>query len=399
MSDTDHHLRTAEDYRKAIASLEASTLAIELQISIFRQLLDTINTRKQHRSTLTTQNKYQTISTQISSQHTALAQDLTSTSANVKKAISSNLITVDDTLSRDDYTFEQIAQSLSAAEVTGAAVDNEEDNDATQTRTEQLLDALIKTESEIIRTRLERVYLEVLQSATSASNTNGNGNYDDEHDSENLRYIDPTKTEILKSDLRTLYAEIDDVTTMFVAHEHGDLLSRLDEDVERTRRALGARQCEWAVGWIREMTERLRMIEDGMMNVQGQRVAVRRLSGYLDQLSSPSGLGGGASRTDTGPTRKEVDGPALIGLRGYLGIDATGESQGDRIEEIFMDVTRSVEDVLDVQNEQAAMLRRIHSENDGEKGEQGLARGYGPMLDSLDEEIARVKEGIEGLSS
>lgn len=402
MSDTDHHLRTAEDYRKAIAALEASTLAIESQISISRQLLETISTFRQQRSKSTTQNKHQTISTQISSQHTALAQDLTTTSANLKRAISSTLTTVDDTLSRDDYTFEQIAQSLSAS---GAGSDNntidDDDNDssddASRTRTEQLLNALIRTESEVIRTRLERVYLEVLHSTTTPT-TNRDANYDDDHDSDSPRYIDPTKTEILKSDLRTLYAEIDDVTALFVAHEHGDVLSRLDEDVARTRQVLSARQSEWTVERIREMTGRLRVIEDGLRNVQGQRVVVRRLSSYLDELSSLSVMGStgsGGSRIDTGPARKEMDGPALVGLRGYLGVGATGESRGDRIDEIFMDVTRSVEGVLNVRDEQAEMLRGTHGEKGGNQGEEGLARGYGPMLDSLDEEIARVKEGIE----
>lgn len=404
MDNTNHQLRTAEDYRKAIASLEASTRAIESQISLSQQLLDTITAPKQHRSRPTTQNKHQSISTQISSQHTALAQDLTATTANLKKVISSTLITVDDTLSRDDYTFEQIAQSLSAAEVSGKGLDDDfgddDDNeyandDTTQTRTEKLLDALIRTESEVIRTRLERVYLEIL----NFSNSNTNDNYDDEHDSDNPRYLDPTKTEILKSDLRTLYAEIEDVTALFVAHEHGDTLSQLDKDVARTRRVLSARQCEWAVERIREMTERLRLIEDGLRNVQGQRVVVRRLSRYFDELSSSGGIGSGAgSRIDAGSTRKETDGPALIGLRGYLGVSNTGEPRGDRIAEIFVDVTRSVENVLDIQDEQAGMLRAADMEKGEKQGEEGLARGYGPMLNSLDEDIARVKEGIEALS-
>lgn len=100
---------------------------------------------------------------------------------------------------------------------------------------------------------------------------------------------------------------------------------------------------------------------------------------------------------DMGATRRGVDGAALVGLRGYLGVSGGGGLRQNRAEDVFGDLERSVEAVLHIQEQQAGMLRGKNMERPQKQEEEDLARGYGPMLDGLDEEIAKVKENIEAV--
>lgn len=405
-SQSLHHnlqLQTPEDYRKAIATLEASTHAIEPQIAMTQECLDVL-AQRQLKARPTTTNRHQAILAQILSQHKALTEYLNATSSDLQKAISAILMNIEDTLSRDDYTFDHIAQSTSAVGVDGQTVTSDGgfergEDDITSNKTQRLIDALHRTEAEVIRTRLERIYLETINALPpQSSKMNGTRELDTGFD-----HADPTKTAAIRNDLRTLYAEIEDVTSLFVAHEHGDALSQLEENMKVTEETLKRQKGQWASQRIREVRGRLLGLEENVRGVQGQRIVVGKLGALLAAVDAVGTGGSSSSRLEgvAGVGKRDADGPALIGLRGYLGVGVAGAGGGDRVEASFRDVKTNVAKALEIQKDQAGMLKKNdgsvqHDQDDGEAA--GIPREiYAQMLDELDVEIATIKEGIEKL--
>lgn len=464
---TKYIFHSPEEYRKAISDLEASSDAIESHISISKQIADNVKINEaansshhpQFNSTAgnfqnQTQRHHKQLNSQIISQHTAITHFLQTSSSSLARSIASTLITIDDLLSRHDYTFTQLGASLNTG--SPAAAESEDGLDEERVGIERMLDALVSTEREVIRQRLDRVYLEAFHASSSTSTfaehssgantaaTNGSqiGNHGQNTD---LERLDDSVDEIgagsgesldtytatimtitsniqeIQSDLRALSAEIDDLSSMLVAHEHGGSVRLMHERIAGARRMVLVRKRRLAQGRIQAMTDEVLAILDQVRGLQGQRIVVQRLKAAIDELElDGSGISGAGGQVEWAAQRKrKVDGPSLINLRSYLGLERNLNDEGSRarrIKDVFGHVKREMETAMSVQEVQDEILndeRPRRPRQDSKSNQERDSRGdmklgndeqdqeldYGALLDNIDGEIAKVKEAIDGLSA
>ncbi len=125
----------------------------------------------------------------------------------MEKEVKAAPTTVWAILKSDDHVLAELDE-LSATASTKP--ESKLDVDVLQQRVEKLTRALQYFRAEALKDRLDRIYLEALNTADVRG---------DVHEASG------DLPEVVEADLSSLYTEIDDMVTMVVAHEHGDALN------------------------------------------------------------------------------------------------------------------------------------------------------------------------------
>ncbi|KAJ9649984.1 hypothetical protein H2198_010694 [Neophaeococcomyces mojaviensis] len=386
--------RTVGEYRAAIASLEASTRATEDHIDASRKFLDKVSHQKNgftapHRPQAPSEQ--QQISSLINTLRNNTQDGHSTLSEKLHKKLSTTLITISDTLRRHDYDLEQLETQEQSAR-TATEHDGEHE--------ENLLDALQNTHSETIRTRLDRIYLD--SSAFAGVNGHANGEHpSSKHESDDVQ---GNKLNEVQSDLRSLHAEIDDVTQMLVMHEHGDqLLAALDK-LDDAREHLLEQQAQQAVDRLTAMADQLTEMSAHCELLQSQRIVQQRLGAHLHSVKgSEMSLQGTAGPRMKYNARKQ-DGPAIAALRQYLSLGddiKAGTQRDEQVKHVFEEYVAQVQTAMESQLQQADYLQP-HQEKrrESEAAVPNVpvsARSPQLRLDMLDQEIAAIKQRMESL--
>lgn len=203
-----------EDLQEATRSIRASTAAIRSQTQIvenqtknlttLRTLqVPKINTHQKVTSTAVGQTQY--IKSVNEDKTTNLARELQANLGQLNKDRKLHVATASQRLNADD-------RALELLHINDKPDDQVSDWAAgTMTRVEQLSRALISLRVDPVKNRLDRTYLEHSQKPPEPSSTE--------------------PLEQLKLEVQSLYAEIEDVATILVNHEHSARLNTMLHDV------------------------------------------------------------------------------------------------------------------------------------------------------------------------
>ena len=162
----------------------------------------------------------------------SVAADLRAELGRITKDVKSVPAIVSEVLNSDDRAFEELN------ELSSSASSKQEDSlelNALEGRVNQLIEALRLLRADALKDRFDRTYLEAL--CTSNDSLNGQD-------------VSDTSTEAIQSDLGSLYAEIEDVVTMVVANEHGNVvhtaLHNARQAHQQQRRMVNEKVCQTA---------------------------------------------------------------------------------------------------------------------------------------------------------
>lgn len=379
-------LQSPKDLRVAIAALDTSTCAIDNHIEAAREVLER-TTSTSHSAKPRPSIQQHQLSKLIDTLRENIQHGHRTSSENLSRAIASSLITIDDILSRHDHNFQvlekqQIAQSTSHSSQQYAG------------RVPKLLLALQQTRSDVIRTRLNRLYLEALRAQSLDVNS-----YNEDFDT-----LASTNVELVKADLKALHAEINDVSQMLVSHEHGDSLTAINSSLDESETALKQQQTQKAAEQIANMAVETEILTERAEMLHSHRIVLQRLAIHLKDLSSPqtSPQLHTTSTTQDAVPRKGM--ASLAALHQYLGLSHASIGRMMRSEQIdsgFDDLTSLVSTSLAIQAEQESHMRspapsfNITSNKNHATGEVA----YASSLNDLDDEIAAVKAQMDALPS
>lgn len=380
---SDHQV---DAYRIAIPILDTSTLKIKRYLEAsekFRSTQDQHHLQKENSNTVVSNPEKQVKAKLINSSKTNLNDGLRAASDNLQRSIALALITTDDTISRHDYMLAQIDSE--------AGTTNEDFDDGKGSEySGDLLAALQHTQAETIRTRLKRKYLESLasHSARSVDQTLDN----------NAHGSSQAKTDLVKTDLRTLHSEIDDVAQLLVMHEYGDQINEVNEKLSFSKRALQARQTQQATAQIAGMTKQLETIAEHLETLQSHRVLQQKVQGYLEaiKLTEKSQRPASPQSLYAQPVKRGT--ASLVALRQYLGLDrglANRTERSRHLDSIFETLVGQVDQILAIQAEQS---KHLHATQESETNlETSNRHPHHSILNELDHDIADIKARLEQL--
>lgn len=378
----------AKDYCAAIAALEKSTRAFEIQIEAARKLeaskLDTPTSTPRPANSRPL-GQYQQQSRLIDTLRREIQDGHHTSSEVAQKTIASSLITIDDTLLRHDHNLDLLEKHRSPK--TGPTTPYSSVEGA-----QQLMLALRHTQSEIIRTRLDRTYLEAFE----ATNFDVNG-YDGDVDSPAHR-----KVELVKADLKTLDAEINDVSELLVSREHGDVLIASYSSLGEAQRSLQHQETRKAAEQIADMREQLEIMTEHAEMLQSHRIVLQRLADHLKHISSapPAGQPLAVAHIQNDVLRRNT--ASLAALQQYLGLanaSTVRTAKWEQIDSAFDIFTSHVSSSLAIQKEQEGIIRGHSAIPDMASHDSHVVEvsAQSSGLDNLDNEIAVIKAQMDAL--
>lgn len=380
--------RDAKDYRAAIAAIDDSTRAFEVQIEAARKLKPsesdtTESTPLLPQSRLVDQHQQQ--SRLVDTLQGDIQDDLHTSSDATQKIVASSLIAIDDTLLRHDHNFDSLERHRSpetAATATQSSVE----------RAQKLILALSHTQSEIIRTRLDRTYLQALE----ATNLDNNG-YEKDIGSSTHK-----KVELVKADLKSLHAEIDDVSELLVSREHGDVLITINSSLGEAQRSLQQEEAREAVEQIGSMREQLEVMTERIEILQSHRVLLQRLADHLKHINPKSSAGQPLAAAQTHSEDLRQDTASLAALQQYLGLansSSVHTAKSEQIDSAFDIFTSHVSSSLAIQKEQEGIIRNHSPIADMANHDSHVVEksAHSSDLDNLDNEIANTKARMDAL--
>jgi len=380
--------QNAKDYCAAIAALEASTRAFETQIEAARKLeasnLDIItSTPRPAKSRNLGQHQQQSML--IDALRREIQDGHHTSSEAAQKSIASSLITIDDTLLRHDHNLDLLEKQRNPE--TGLTNPYGSVEGA-----EKLMLALRHTQSEIVKTRLDRTYLEALE----ATNFDVNG-YNRDVDSSVHRRI-----ELVKADLEVLHAEINDVSELLVSREHGDVLSATYSSLGDAKRSLRQQESREAAERIGRMREQLEIMTEQAEMLQSHRIVLQRLADHLKHISSvpPAGQPLSAAHIKDDVLRRNT--ASLAALQQYLGLANAATirlAKSEQINTAFDALTSHVSTGLAIQKEQESTIRGHSAIPDMASPDSHVVEvpAHFSGLDNLDNEIAVIKARMDSL--
>ena len=378
----------AEDYRAAIAALDASTRALEAMRDAARHLEplkpDTTK-RAQHTAKLKRSDQGQQQSRLINVLRTDIEYGHTTSTQAVQKAIASSLIDIDGSLVRHNHDFDLLEDDEYRSHSSSLRNSN-------QDRTQKLLHALRQTRGETIRTRLDRMYLEALPATTS----HVNGHIEDCHSAAQ------TKAHLIKTDLKALHAEIDDVTELVVSHEHGDGLLTVTTALDEAHHILRGQQTRKAASNIATMKEQLQVMTEHAAMLHSHRIVLQRLADHLQHISAaqPANRPGGVEvQRNTSESTTHVQ-----ALQQYLGLvdgSAVRKTRLEGIDEAFDSFKSHLASNLAVHKDQVHTMPNPTATmyTVGDSGDVAGTSTQSSSLNDLNSEIAAVKARMDALTS
>lgn len=146
------------------------------------------------------------------------------------------------------------------------------DVDSRQSRVDKLIRALQHFQAKAMKDRLDRIYLESIDTAQAVS--------------EHSETVSNGALKAVKEDLNSLYAEIDDVITMVVAHEHGSALQAAFQNIRRLQIQEKQTLSEQIHGTLISLTEKTTDIAAKIENLQSQRSTLEKLKAKIGDLDS-----------------------------------------------------------------------------------------------------------------
>ncbi|EXJ88479.1 hypothetical protein A1O1_05409 [Capronia coronata CBS 617.96] len=399
---------TEEDFRSAIAELNASTRTLERRTRILdsqnalaSQLATSENACRGQRSR---HRQYFNQKEAAEVQHVKFANDqllgtvradLQDQSDVVAKDVKSVHAIVADVLNADDRALDELNE-LSARRRPEPRTDTE----AAKERVARLTAALQHFHTQAIKDRLDRTYLESLADsdlgATEAVSTDG--------------------VQDVQTDLGSLYTEIDDVATMFVSHEHSGHIQSTIFDIDR--RAAEEQHAHTELGYSKlcSLTETLDTLYTRLKTLQSRRLALHDLRSQCQNIARPPSVPTAATRRDvplhnstlvSSSSQLGRDGeaayPATSGLMGHFGLSSDSDGRTsiplhEQIQTLAATLSaQSAEDVnkiLDISGsvvrERQAALQRLSA---------GLNTRSEPDLDlemrALEDQIAEGRAKLE----
>lgn len=290
----------------------------------------------------------------------------------LKRSVHATVIAASDVLARHDHEFVQLEdpQHVKLSQ-------NEDEHSSAE-----LLSALRYTWAEVIRTRLNRRYLEAL----APKHINGTKR---ENKHENDVSI-AAKIDLAQHDMQTLYSDIDDVAQMLAMHEYGDHLDAANEKLCSGRRMLQACQTRKAQDQIGAMTRQLEALLEHAELLQSHRLLRSELSSRVGACKPPEDKAMSSIPATVGLQPPERKFSALVNLRQYVGI-AGASGQSDRtasIDSIFEELAVHFNSTLAIQAEQASRLQTPTMEDTH-------FQAHVSELERIDRAIADVKSRMD----
>lgn len=367
---------TVEQYEAAIKSLEDETRIIEAQIQVHehlgRKAVSASNATSIH-----DEHKVDELDRELCDTVNRLCNDSNDAQNHLSNSFTTTLAKADDSLALHDHYFTILDEELNTA----SSADEHD-----RVHLQKLLEVLQHTQSELIRTKLNRCYLEALSEAESnGSDLRSNG----------VNAAVEAKVNLVKHDLRTLQAEIDAVSQMVVMHEHGNQLNAVTSQLSHIDDQLKGQKEARAVEQISSMSDQLELICDRAEQIGSFRILQKRLEEAID-----------SAQTQIADTQPQISRPvsvatpqaepALEELKEYLGYNksrADSRKQEKKKQAAFENLQNQFAHILAVQKAQS--VRFVGLGNTGSDVAASILSKHDAELDELEEEIRKLDTELE----
>ncbi|EXJ78099.1 hypothetical protein A1O3_09260 [Capronia epimyces CBS 606.96] len=416
---------TDDEFRSATADLNASTRAIERRSTILdaqsalasrlagsedgcrvrkskhRQFFNQKEAAEVQHVKFANHQLYETLCADLQTEHAIVSRDLKSVHA-----------TVAEVLNADDRALVRLN------EVSANRTELDVDVDAVGERVAKLTTALRHFRSQAVKDRLDRTYLESLANGES------------EEEEQRSEAVSADEVQNIHADLGSLYAEIDDVATMLVSHEHGKGVDSTISSIRQLRSENSRARTELVYDKLAALTASLEILSTRLENLQNRRLALHRLQLQSQHLgpaiNAPTRhdlavpAAGPASTLSSRRDRAEDedDYPAISALLrhfGLSGLPQTGNGNGNVSSTTFHEQVSSstfheqvrtlaaklscksaqnVRQILDI-SETAITTRRAASQSLFEVLDTNSARDLDRELRALEDRIAQARAEIE----
>ncbi|KAJ9610385.1 hypothetical protein H2200_005162 [Cladophialophora chaetospira] len=271
---------TEEELRSAIDVLEKSTTGIERRTAalsarqdharFFTSNHEAINARRAGHVDRVGQRQaaeLQHVKFLNAQLYDSLHEDAKAELGRAEKEVKSVHVNISALLNSDDRALAELNELSSSV---GLAKESEVDIDALQQRVDKLTDALQHFRAEALKDRLDRVYLDALPTADAqGSGTHSAGD---------------VLTTAIEEDLNSLYAEIDDMVAMVVAHDHRNGLGVALQSIRQSQLREKRTANEKIYGRLRSLTTTLEDVSIRLETLKHRRYDLHDLQTQLLQF-------------------------------------------------------------------------------------------------------------------
>ncbi|KAK5050374.1 hypothetical protein LTR84_003655 [Exophiala bonariae] len=278
---------TDEEFRHAIQALQASTNAIEQQTRVFEaQATYLSNLRASEAAAV---QRRATHTSYLSQRQAAEIQHITFTNEQLLENLRSELQNENESVAKDIKSVGSVVASIFNADdraidalnvLVSASVESTSlDTAETALRVSRLTSALQHFRVQALKDRLDSTYLRRLEEQGQVMlDPEGEAVPDESH------LASETVSEV-QNDLGSLYAEIDDVVTMTVRHEHAGPIEAALREIDCAREMEGRRVGETIHSQLAFLTDSLEKLSTKLETLQVQRTGLRDLLARTDLLT------------------------------------------------------------------------------------------------------------------